>query len=63
MINEKGELVITWCVEDVLMRAEENGIPCTEDEAQYILNSMDDCHDCNNGITWDTIDFWLGNLK
>jgi hypothetical protein len=63
MINEEGHLIISWCIEDVMDRAEEQGIPCTEEQAHNILASMDHHHDCNYGITWDTIDFWLSELK
>lgn len=38
MINDKGELIITWCVEDVLTRAEDNGDSCTQTQAQHILD-------------------------
>ena len=60
MINEKGELIITWCAEDVLEQAKRTGIPCTEAQAHSILATMNHGHDCNLGITWDTIDYWLG---
>ena len=57
-----GKLIITWQIEDVLMRAEEQDIPCTEDQALGILVGMDHYHDCTLGITWDTIDYWLCHL-
>ena len=63
MINDKGELVITWCVEDVLGRAKENEIPCTEEQARVILARMNHGHDCDLGITWGTIDYYLDTLS
>jgi hypothetical protein len=59
MINEKGELVITWCVGDVMCQAKNLGILCSEKKAHWVLGQMDHHHDGNLGITWDTIAFWL----
>jgi hypothetical protein len=51
--------VAIWCEEDVLGRAEERGIKITREQAQSILDQMDANHDCESGITWDTIDAGL----
>ena len=59
MINDKGELVITWCVEDVLMHAKSSGVKCSKKKAAWVLERMDYFHDCAIGITWEVIDFWL----
>lgn len=63
MINDKGELIITWCVEDVSIRAEDNGVRCTKKMARKILDMMDKQHDCNYGVSWETIDYWLDNQE
>lgn len=57
-----GELHIIWGVEDVLSRASDSGITITEEQALAILTAIGDSHDCNLGITWDTIDFHLENV-
>jgi len=54
--------VAIWSEDDVLDRAEERGIPCTEEQAQEIVDSMDSRQDCSIGITWDTIDCYLEEL-
>ena len=52
-------IAVIWCVEDVLMRAEEQGIPLTKDEARTILARMDHKHDACIGISWDVIDCYI----
>ena len=63
MINAQGQLVITWQVEDVTALAEEQGIPCTKEQAGEILNRMDNVYDCNYGRTLDTIGYYLNELE
>jgi hypothetical protein len=50
-------------VDDVLERAGEMGLPCSREQAADILDKMDNKQDCTLGITWDTIDYWLYELK
>lgn len=57
-----GELHIIWDVEDVLSRADDLGISCSEEQALNILTKIGDAHDCNFGVTWDNIDFHLEML-
>ena len=62
------QIAIRWCFEDIISRAEEmvecgrNETIPTEDEARDILKAMEHNHDCNYGITWDTIDYHLDEL-
>ena len=60
---------VTWGVEDFEQRAMEN-CDCEEnnetwketyDEGKFkkALSEMIRQHDCNNGITWDTINYYL----
>lgn len=55
---------ITWAVEDFESRAEdmegENWREIyDEDKFENALTSMIHDHDCNNGITWDSVDHYL----
>ena len=50
------EIRIVWCLEDVVMRAEERDIALTEKQAIKILTNLDKCHDANIGINWNVID-------
>jgi len=44
-----------WCTDDVIHQAEENETPITELEAQKATEQLRNSHDCNNGITWETL--------
>ena len=61
--NNKETCVLIWIAEDVLGRAKDLDIKCTEDEANDILGCMESKHDATIGVTWDTIDYYLDNLE
>jgi hypothetical protein len=46
-----------WCEEDVIGYAlnEMDGKVITREQAQSILDQIDSHHDCELGITWETI--------
>jgi hypothetical protein len=52
-----------WSVEDVLMRAEELDVELTTEEAENVIGLIDSKQDCNYGITWDTIDIFIDEIK
>lgn len=49
---------IKWGVLDFLDLQVE-GYSIDEDQAQEALEEMIDDHDCNNGITWDTLEYYI----
>lgn len=51
---------IEWSAADVLDRATWE---MSEDQAQEILEEIIDNHDCNLGITWETIDGYVDKYK
>ncbi len=55
--------IAIWCEDDVLERAKKKGIECSRDQARDILDQMDHRQDCSMGISWDTIDCYLWDLK
>ena len=55
----KDNIAIVWSTEDVIERAKEQKIKVTKSKAREVLQSMLRGHDCNYGITWDTIDAYL----
>lgn len=60
MNNVKDEIAIVWHIEDVITRAKDTDVPVpTEDEAREILRLIDADHDCNSGVNWGTIDYYL----
>ena len=56
------QIKIMWHKDDVLGRAEALAIECTDLQARKILQLMSKNHDCNSGISWDTIDYYLETL-
>jgi len=52
-----------WQVEDVEWRAADMGIEVSKEECAGILGAMNDNHDATNGMSWDTIDYWLDELR
>ncbi len=60
--NKEGLCVaikLTWCIEDVLGQAKSNKIKITRQEAGRVLEYCLNKHDCNIGVTWDTLDYYI----
>ena len=56
------EISITWCTEDVLLTAKNMKVELTEDEANDVLGTVEHNHDANYGISWDNIEWAIGDL-
>jgi len=54
-------IVIKWSTEDVLWQAEQLDLELTEDQADDILESLENKHDASIGINWDVISFHIEN--
>lgn len=56
--DEKTQIAIIWSIEDV------QGISpsLTNEEAMNVLANVKRKHDCNLGVTWDTLEFWIDEL-
>lgn len=50
---------IKWGAEDFMHRAKEIGYTISRAKAQDSLEEMIRRHDCNHGITWETLDFYI----
>jgi hypothetical protein len=50
---------IKWSWEDFVERAKDTGYKCSRKEAQTLLEEMIRKHDCEIGITWFTLDYYL----
>ena len=65
-IDEKGwydydtedRIFIEWQTDDVLQQRPD----LTKEQAREVLHRIKQDHDCNHGITWETIDAWAGNM-
>lgn len=56
------EISVSWCIDDVLQQAENDGVTITEKEAGAVLEYCYRKHDANQGITWETLSFWIGHI-
>jgi hypothetical protein len=54
--------VAIWSTEDVKERAKERKIKITEKQAEELIDRIDRKQDATIGISWDTIDCYLGDL-
>lgn len=48
-----------WHIDDVQSQAENMGEVLTEQECRDVLALVMRKHDCNIGINWDVIDYWI----
>ena len=55
--------VAIWCEDDVLFRAKERHIKCSQEQAKQVIERVDHKQDCSLGITWDTLDCYLDELN
>ena len=51
-----------WHIDDVAMQADSRGKTLTEEECRDVLGMMMRKHDCNIGINWDVIDYWIDQI-
>jgi hypothetical protein len=62
-LRDRDKAVAIWGWEDAVHQANELGIECTEEEGRMIMNQVDHRHDCVLGITWDTLEYYVGELE
>jgi len=55
-LNESNSIFIEWSVDDVRSRAQQHGINLSNSDCIEILECVENNHDANLGISWDTID-------
>jgi hypothetical protein len=51
-----------WHIDDVAMQAESMGETLTEDECRDVLAMIMHKHDCNIGINWEVIGYWINQV-
>jgi hypothetical protein len=52
------KIAVVWCIEDV----QEVRPDLTDEQAWEVLQQVKHTHDCNYGITWDTLEIIAQNL-
>ena len=53
--------MVLWLVDDVVTRAKERNLDVSDELSAEIIESLENRHDANYGITWDHIDAELDN--
>jgi hypothetical protein len=56
------EIASGWCIEDVLGQADNDGVKITKQQAGDVLSLLIDKHDAEQGINWDVLSYWLGEV-
>ncbi len=54
-LQNRGYLRVLWHKDDILRVAEENDVTLTDDEVYDIITDLEQNHDANYGLSWDTI--------
>jgi hypothetical protein len=60
--DKKGRAIlleVSWSIEDVIWKAKDRKIKLSLDEASEIMGHLYKHHDCNIGVNWDVIDYWI----
>jgi len=57
--EEAGYFGLNWSLPDIISKAEDMGVECSEDEAREIAYTIEQNGDCEYGITWDTIAYYV----
>jgi hypothetical protein len=57
-MNANDFITITWHIDDVIIRAKERKRKVSKKDARIILAAVKHYHDCNLGITWETLDYF-----
>lgn len=61
--EEKMVGAIRWATDDMIAQATGEGWELSEEDAQTALEDMISHHDCNLGITWETIHYYISQYK
>jgi hypothetical protein len=61
-LQNRGYLRVLWHKDDILKVAEENEVTLTDDEVYDIITDLEQNHDANYGLSWDTINDVLTNV-
>lgn len=58
LLVERRMIAVSWGIEDV----QEIRPDLDDDQAWEVLQAIEDRHDCNSGITWDTLEYMADRL-
>lgn len=58
--EEAGYFGLNWSLPDIIDKAEDMGFECSEDEAREIAYTIEQNGDCEYGISWESIAYYVG---
>lgn len=56
--SHRRSISLVWSVEDVQALRPDLG----DEQAMEVLQQVESHHDCENGVTWDTLEYWADEL-
>lgn len=62
ILEQAGFIMVFWTIEDVMYRAKDIKKKITRKQAMEIVGNISRTHDCNYGITWETLDYHINEL-
>ncbi len=62
ILKNAGFVDVFWTIEDVIYRAKDLKKRINKKQAQQIVDALGRTHDCNYGITWETLDYHINEL-
>ncbi len=54
-LQKRGYVRVLWHKDDILKVAEDEDVVLTDDEVNDIITDLEQNHDANYGLSWDTI--------
>ncbi len=61
-LKKMGYIGILWHEDDIIETARKNNHTLSQKDASIILQNLQHNHDCNYGITWETINAEIGSF-
>jgi len=61
-LRKRNYAFIIWGIEDIFEVAKDLELECNTKQAIDIIHNIDRKADCEIGITWDTLIFWVQEI-
>ncbi len=61
-LQSRGYIRVLWQRDDIIERhkeVNEDQEPLTDDEVDNIVSMIESKHDCNVGLNWETLDYFI----
>ena len=58
-VYNKDQISIVWHIDDV--KSLDNSL--TDEQCRQVLSLAKEYHDATQGINWDVLEYWIGEIK